>query len=338
MQLAVESWAPEYGAPTDEAALRDSDVAVQADAEVPAAEWAPRRPPPSTPVPPMVCFVDGVRRVDARVWITDDAGATRQGLCASYAAGVVACDGTATLAAAEVRRALISPVGGAPDLDTRHGRYRSTPATSDDPDRLAVELQGRMADLERLVSEQVAAGSPGEVPARSSGVATLLVLDGPLRRRHLPGAVGFVKTHQRAYLPDRLAAVVADLDAGERTPAFLVGDAFGRWSWYLRLPCERAHPWAGIVRCEADRDLDVRAAADLADLTARVLPGYASAAHKDPRAPQNLYPIAGLERALARRLGDRELLVRALRRSADGFGSAAPGPGADPGVIAAARR
>ncbi|MCO6502790.1 MAG: hypothetical protein J5I28_06890, partial [Acidimicrobiales bacterium] len=46
------------------------------------------------------------------------------------------------------------------------------------------------------------------------------------------------------------------------------------------------------------------------------LPRFASALHKDPRAPQNLYPIGGLERELRHRLGDRDLAVRALRRAA----------------------
>ena len=32
------------------------------------------------------------------------------------------------------------------------------------------------------------------------------------------------------------------------------------------------------------------------------LPAFASAPHKDTRSPQNLYPIAGLERELRRRL------------------------------------
>jgi hypothetical protein len=43
---------------------------------------------------------------------------------------------------------------------------------------------------------------------------------------------------------------------------------------------------------------------------------YASAGYKDSRAPQNLYPIAGLERALRRRLGDAGVLYRALRAAA----------------------
>ena len=43
---------------------------------------------------------------------------------------------------------------------------------------------------------------------------------------------------------------------------------------------------------------------------------YASTEYKDARAPQNLYPIAGLEREVRRRLGDRALLYRAIRKAA----------------------
>jgi hypothetical protein len=54
----------------------------------------------------------------------------------------------------------------------------------------------------------------------------------------------------------------------------------------------------------------------LADLTATVLPRFASKPHKDPRAPQNLVPIGGLERQLRRRLGDARLIQRALVEAA----------------------
>ena len=51
----------------------------------------------------------------------------------------------------------------------------------------------------------------------------------------------------------------------------------------------------------------------MADASALTLPRFASAAHKDPRAPQNLYPIAALERELRRRLGDAQWVWRALK-------------------------
>ena len=54
----------------------------------------------------------------------------------------------------------------------------------------------------------------------------------------------------------------------------------------------------------------------LAGLSQGCLARFASTRYKDPRAPQNLYPISGLERELRRRLGDPRLLYRALSRSA----------------------
>jgi hypothetical protein len=53
----------------------------------------------------------------------------------------------------------------------------------------------------------------------------------------------------------------------------------------------------------------------LADRTAAVLPLVASEPHLDPRAPQNLVPIAALERQLRHRMGDRGLVYRALREA-----------------------
>ena len=54
----------------------------------------------------------------------------------------------------------------------------------------------------------------------------------------------------------------------------------------------------------------------MANLSQATLCRYASVEYKDSRAPQNLYPIAGLERDLRRRLGDNRLLYRALRVAA----------------------
>jgi hypothetical protein len=129
--------------------------------------------------------------------------------------------------------------------------------------------------------------------------------------------VGFVKTHERAYLSGGPASVVSALAPGERTPVFLTETTWSRYSWYLRLPGARGHPWAGVVRCEASNRLTPAAAIAFANVSAATLPRFASAAHKDPRAPQNLYPIAGLERTLRHRLGDPTLIFRALRARAE---------------------
>ena len=131
-------------------------------------------------------------------------------------------------------------------------------------------------------------------------------------------AIGLIKTQHADYLPVELLAVMRALGPGERTPVFTIGGG-GTWtrhSWYLRLPGPGGSPRAGIVRLECSPQLSAAAAIEMADVSARLLPRYASEAHKDTRAPQNLYPIAGLERQLRHRLGDPALMYRALRRGA----------------------
>jgi hypothetical protein len=93
-----------------------------------------------------------------------------------------------------------------------------------------------------------------------------------------------------------------------------MGTSWERLSWYLKLPSgESRAPWSATVRLECSADLPAEDAIALADVTARVLPRLASTPHKDPRAPQNLVPIGGLERQLRHRLGDAALLYRSLR-------------------------
>ena len=304
MRFAVEAWAPEYGASVDGDDLAPSQARIELECEVALARWAPRRPPSGAALPATVLFTDGVRRIDARVWIEGDDGQTHIGVCASYAAGVIRCDGRAEVVAREVQRGLFSSAPGAQAIETRHATFPVRMAAVDDYGDLALAVQQRMGALE----VELALGAEQ---------ADLIVVDGPLTgRQDVPGAIGFVKTHRVGYLPAEQQPVVAALAAGERTPLFLITGRWSRWSWYLRLPGPVGHPWAGVVRCEASGDLDTAAAVGLADAVAHTLPRFASRGHKDPRAPQNLYPIAGLERALRRRLGDPLLLYRSLRRAA----------------------
>jgi hypothetical protein len=317
MRFAVESWSADYGSPTEAAAVLDPSTArVDPWVECDAAEWAPR--PPAAAVTPLdvLAFVDGVRRVEATVWITDDAGEVHQGLCASYAAGAVRCDGEARLVAAEVERGLFAPVEGADGIETRHGRFELRGAGSGGTggaaglDALSLRLQRAMGDLEARV-------------ARAAGDVDAVVVDGPLRAGHRgAGFVGYVKTHHAAYGPPVVRDVIARLDCGERTPLLVLETPVPRYSWYLRLPCEVTHSWAGVVRLEVAADVSVADAATLADRLSCSLPRFASSPQKDPRAPQNLVPIGGLERELRRRLGDPALLLRALRVAA---ATAAPG-------------
>jgi hypothetical protein len=246
-------------------------------------------------------------------------------LCASYAAGVVCCYGQkAHLMTAEIRRGLFSVAAHASDIITWAGRYQAhrVAGTAGVPlmARLSQALQRRLADIEQQAAAAARAALHGNGLAIDDD---LLIIDGPMRgRQHLPRALGYIKSHRSTYLPPDLNALVGTLSPGQRTPVFLMGTTWDRHSWYLRLPGAAESPWSGVVRIECAADLPVDRVISLANLSQVTLGRFASAPYKDGRAPQNLYPIGGLERELRHRLGDPKLLYRALREASH----ALPGP------------
>ncbi len=320
MSFTVDPWDPGYGqAFADEqegsGGLSESTAELDVDLEVPAAQWRPLDPDPSVVPPGTVLFLDGVRRIDARVWVHGGGLQPVAGIAASLAAGLVVCDGGAHVADVVVERGLFTAAGDACDLVTRCGRYVAYPASDGAGlDKLSLALQQRLAYAEVELAVAFRGAHPGD--------DDLLIVDGPLRgRAHLERTVGYIKTHHASYLPGDQAAVVGALKPGQRTPAFTMGTSWERASWYLQLPGTDGVPWSGVVRLECSADLDPKDISMLADQTASLLPAFASVPHKDPRAPQNLVPIGGLERQLKHRLGDERLLYRALRAAS--IGSAA---------------
>ncbi len=306
MKFTVDAWDPAYDVPAGFDEFEVSTAGVQLDVELPAANWRPIVPT-DTVVPKTILFVDGVRRIDARVWIESPDGDVQPGICASYAAGVVRCDGLARVDFVECGRGIFSALSTVAEIDTAFGLYRSVPVASKSPDALSLALQERMGAAEQAVVNQVDGNHDSQ----------LLVVDGPLRgHQHCRRALGFIKTHYVAYLPSEQHRSIGRLQVGQRTPVFCMGTTWSRFSWYLRLPGLNGGPWAGIARCEASADLSRPEVISLANSATAALPRFASESHKDARAPQNLYPVAGLERELRRRLGDQQLLYRALRLAA----------------------
>lgn len=300
--LAIEGWSPEYGVPVETDPDEVPSGQVDAGVEMSSSEWRPLGAPEDAWTPAWIDFVDGVRRIDARVWITGADGDTRLGLCASFAGGVVRCDRKAVIRALKVGRGFFG-LAGVPDLHTPSGAFQACPVAEDDIQQLINGVQERMGQLEVEVADSGAAGG-------------LIVLDGPLRgRQRIPGAIGYIKSHRVQYLAAGPREVVARLAPGQRTPLFLIQTRWTRYSWYLRLSEAEGHPWAGIVRCEAWTESGLERVKEMADATAATLPRFASEPHKEDRAPQNLYPIAGLERELRRRLGDPGVVYRGLQRA-----------------------
>jgi len=163
----------------------------------------------------------------------------------------------------------------------------------------------------------------GEEEALSSRLllhgAPLVLVDGPLRLGTEPGdvpLVGVVKRFVRRYLEPEQEVLLGRLRPGERTPLFGLMDQEAElrgYSWYTRL-VEMRPPWhdhAGIVRCEVRAGVGLEPAVGLAERVTALLPSYAGRP-SDPRAPQNLAPVAALEEWLKHRMGHRRLVRRAL--------------------------
>ncbi len=303
-QLFVEGWAPEYGSPfeTDDS-LADQDK-VDESVEVDGV-WAPR--PGRDDGVERVAFVDGVRRIDARLTIDDPAGPT-PGICGSYGVGAVAWDRSAVrsefLEMHVERLAVFGNGQGASIPGDDQIVYRSESVPDTDPGMLIKRFHGAMRKAEARLSEKLA----------QSGL--FVVADGPINDLSATEKVGYIKSHRAPYLSAQNAPVIGRVRVGQRTPLFVIGRGgqYERYSWYQRLAdIPGGHSWTGVVRCEVSSALPVGAAAAIADRTAAILPLVGSEPHVDPRAPQNLVPIGALERELRRRLGDPAFVYRALR-------------------------
>ena len=307
--LRADPWSPDHGGDVEAALAAGEGTEIQVDPTIETGDWSRALVPAARPPGPLV-FVDGVRRVEMRV-LAEDGGRRAWGLAGSYAVGAVRSDGRATFEAAVVGRILA--LGGAiesPDLVVQAGArglitFRAIAVPGDDPEAPLQVLQNEMREAEgRLAAELAPSG--------------LILADGPLHYPHGPEAavVGIAKRMVMTYLVDEPAALLPRLVPGERTPLFALGrQILDRFAWYQRL-IELREPWhdlSGLVRCEVRMALGIARARELADRVAVELPRFAGRPGIDPRAPQNLTPVGALETELRRRLGNPELIRRALQ-------------------------
>ncbi len=306
--LRADPWSPEYGMGFDigpeESPLPLVDPFVESE------DWSVALVP-ARAEPCAVWFVDGVRRVELRL-LADDGRRRVPGLFGSYAVGAVRSHHRARFSDHRVGRSVVLCGGVHPDrveLSVGTTPLRFEPATDPgaDPDRPLWRLQQLMREAE---------GAQAARAADEEGCVVLI--DGPLTFRDPTRApvVGVVKRFARHYLGPEQESLIGRLRAGERTPAFAMGheeQPIQRYAWYVRV-AELRGPWhdhAGIVRCEVREGVGRAVALELADRVAALLPIFAGRA-ADPRTPQNLVPVAGLEAWLRHRMGDRRMIRRSL--------------------------
>jgi hypothetical protein len=307
-EVRIDPWQVDYGpevaADGEPGQARET---VQQDVEIARGQWRPIRPVHATWRPALV-FVDGVRRVEARIQIPHRQHGIVYGAFGSYAVGGVHVeDGAASFRHVTASRVVATAAGVELPAVVRvmpGADYRPIHAAEADVDAPLRRIQQEMRQAEETLARRLA--QAGEV---------LVVADGPLTFQSGGGgqALGYVKRVSEWYIAD--PAWLATLPQGARTPLFEIHarQRFARYAWFVRMaePWTGDSPMSGIVRLEVSAtDADLDSARALADATAIFLPRFASARVRDPRAPQNLAPIGALEFHLRHAMGDAVLLRR----------------------------
>ena len=220
----------------DGGALEESSAELDLDLEMPAGAVAARSTPiPRSRCPARCCSWTACAASTPGSGCTATRPQPLPGIAASFAAGLVCCDGAARIADVTVERGLFTAAAEATGITAGRASYPARLAAGPALDQLSLALQQRLTSAE----VQLALAYRAQNPAADD----LLVVDGPLRgRTHLDRTVGYIKTHHASYLPPEQAAVVSALRPGQRTPAFTMGTSWRRTSWYLQLPAPRACP------------------------------------------------------------------------------------------------
>ncbi len=310
MRLRVDPWDPEHGASVEIDERLEPAAGLDLDVEQDG-PWSPV-PAPRRVTVPCCAFIDGVRRIDVRLF-AEEGDVEMPGLAGSWGVGCAWSTQPPAIRTVTVGREIVVGGGLLPpplraDVGHHHLVFAPSAVPGSDPLDPLRGLQNAMRDAEAKLA----------LATLKSGGAELVVADGPLGYT-APGAlVGMVKRQSRAYLDAVRAKVIAQLQTGERTPIFkLAQQRLERYSWYLRLADRRRidGAMAGVVRIEVDAGSGLQGAQHVAQLAGSALPRFASRLGRDPRAPQNLYPVGALEQVLRHRLGDPMLIRGAVESS-----------------------
>jgi uncharacterized protein len=310
LNVRLDPWDVDYGSEFPLASVDDGGAEdVELDIETPPERWEPIVPEPLR-IDRALHFVDGVRRIEARLLIRT-ADRLCHGALGSYGVGsVYVSSGSAECQTIRVGRiaavgsGLILPrsVAVAPELV-----YEPVSWPEPDVDGPLRAIQKTMRDGEEQLARELA-DDPN----------AMVIADGPLSFEHAVrgNALGYIKRVFKLYLPAIHLGLLARLPVGGRTPLFeLTKMKRNRYSWFQRIA--GTHPGdsdlTGIVRMEVARDVGKDAAVRLANEAAQLLPRFVPSRGRDPRSPQNLLPIGALEAQLRRYLGDARLARRRIQ-------------------------
>jgi hypothetical protein len=308
LRLSLDPWPSEYESAfqVEEFEKEDSNV----NTGVEGVGWHAIEPSRDVRVG-VICFIDGVRRVEARVIIDDGSGRIIRGLFGSAAVGTVLVkERVSSFEEVRVKRVLVGGAGVLPESEllkvgNSHLLFEPLSVVDNTPIGPVAGLQNLMRTEEATLGEALASQ------------ADCVFADGPLTYFSgvMQTTVGVIKRLIETYLSATQFELVRRLQTGQRTPLFVITQGkYDRYSWYLRVGKPRImdHDVAGVLRLEVRSGAGLEKAKQLADLSAACIPSFAGETFRDPRAPQNLLPIGALENELRHRLGDPVMIRRAI--------------------------
>jgi hypothetical protein len=309
IRLRLDPWPAEYESPFQIDEFQE-EADVNVDTAVEGVPWQAVQPG-ERERPDLIYFVDGVRRVEARIIVDDNSGRIIRGLFGSVAVGAVRVEQTqAGFEELRVRRYLVTGSGLAVEAKSvAVGNSELIFEPYSVPD---TNPQAPLLGLQNLMRTEEAGIAIG-----LSGGSGCVFADGPLTyfTAFNLSTVGIIKRLFKPYLPSTAFLLVQQLRIGQRTPVFAITDSkYDRFSWYLRIGTPRVmdQEAAGVLRLEVRSGVGLARAVELADLSAGCIPTFAGDSFRDPRSPQNLLPVGSLEQELRHRLGDAMAIRRAI--------------------------
>ncbi len=271
-----------------------------------------------------VVFVDGVRRTENLIYVEDEEGNITEGAFVSIGAGALLIRYGITNLAEEsfqeflIRRFLFLKKG----IDLQESSIRFDLGGS----RLEFSIEKTDKEISPFVNETMSRLESSVAESIYRRVKpTLMVTDGTVhysaKIKNLP-FVGYVKKHKRLYIPSEKTWILRELKIGERTPIVRIHSqptmegsgvkSFDKFTWYVKISDHEGI--SGIARLEVPVGIGLKRAIGIANLTAWLIPKFASTEFTERRAPHNLLPIKYLENALRRRLGSQALIRRILMK------------------------
>ena len=312
LQVRLDPWQPEFGPEFAgaEESVAEGQESVDIEVERSQGDWGTIDPDLCWANEHPVWFIDGVRRLEARVTAKLD-GRYSYGAFGAYGVGAVKLNSDrACFERSLTGRVFALSSAEQPGRGINVGRgltYIPVRVEEAEPDAPIRAIHGEMRKAEEALARELA-----------SDENRLVVVDGPLTFEESTrgSAVGYIKRVIKPYLAAPQLAVLPQLKPGQRTPLFALRGSkrFSRISWFLRLTALRKgdSDFSGIVRLEVAESVGFEKARVLAGGCGALLPVLKGRRALDRRAPQNLLPISALEAFLRRKLGDERIIRRRI--------------------------